>query len=260
MQCAFSHRGLGCGRSPSQHEDDGHVHRGLHRSRGEPRTGQREAAFVVLELVLIGRQSMNHPAISQDHHQLDALGRIPPEKARTGTNNMVDDSTRFANIVLPHLDDAYALAGWLTDNAVDAEDVVQDACLHILRNIKRFAGDNARAWLLTIVRQRAHLQRKDHSAAVASVGDSHIVEPAPSIAGDFETPESALIAKADRVRLQAAMAALPSPFLETVMLREVQGLSYHQIAEIIEVPIGTVMSRLARGRHLLISAFETADS
>ena len=95
---------------------------------------------------------------------------------------------------------------------------------------------------------------------VARVGDSDMGEPAPSIAGDLETPESTLIAKANRVRLHAAMAELPSPFSETVMLRELQGLSYSEIAATVAVPIGTVMSRLARGRHLLISAFETAGS
>ena len=203
---------------------------------------------------------MNHLAVSQCHQQLDALGLVAPAKRQTGRNNAVDESTRFAKIVLPHLSDAHALAVSLTDSAMDAEDVVQDACLHALRNINSFAGTNARRWLFTIVRQRVHLRRrKEHSAAVTLVDDPDFVEPA-SAAEEVGTPESALIERADRIRLQAAMAALPSPFLETVVLREVQGLSYHEISETIAVPIGTVMSRLARGRHLLISAFETAGS
>src|SRR4051812_17319029 len=245
------------GDHPPRHKDDDLLHRGrwpLRRAAGEER-----------ELALMTNRAdrgpaMNHFTVSQGHQQLNALHCVAPEKGWTGRNNAVGDSRRFANIVLPHLCDAHALAVSLTDNAMDAEDVVQDACLHALRNIKSFAGDNARTWLLTIVRQRAHLrQRKDCSAAVRLVGDSDLVALA-STAQEFETPESALIARTDRVRLQAAMAALPSPFLETVVLREVQGLSYHEISETIAVPIGTVMSRLARGRHLLISAFETAVS
>jgi RNA polymerase sigma-70 factor (ECF subfamily) len=207
--------------------------------------------------VLIG-QSMYHSAIT--HHQSNAL-RLSSDDAAVGRTTGDYDRTRFEKIVLPHLDDASALAASLIQDPWDAEDVVQDACLHALRNIDSFAGDNARAWLLTIVRQRAHFRRrKDHSAVTASDAGSEVLAAAPSIAGEFETPELALIAKGDQVRLQAAIATLPSPFLETVMLREVQGLSYHEIAGIVGVPIGTVMSRLARGRHLLISAFETSDS
>jgi RNA polymerase sigma-70 factor, ECF subfamily len=204
---------------------------------------------------------MNPFGVGEGCDQVKTLARIPPGKTPTSKNNATDDNTGFENIVLPHLNDAYALAVWLTDNFADAEDVVQDACLHALRNIKSFTGSNARAWLLRIVRYRAHLRlRKDHPTALAVTDDIDVIEPAPSIAGGFETPESALIAKAERASLKAAIAALPSPFLKTVVLREVQGLSYHEIAEVTAVPIGTVMSRLARGRHLLISAFGSADS
>src|SRR3954469_25590847 len=140
--------------------------------------------------------AMNHFTVSQGHQQLNALHCVAPEKGWTGRNNAVGDSRRFANIVLPHLCDAHALAVSLTDNAMDAEDVVQDACLHALRNIKSFAGDNARSWLLTIVRQRVHLrQGKEHSAAVTLVGDPDILESATA-AEEVGTPESALIERA----------------------------------------------------------------
>ena len=196
-------------------------------------------------------------------HQPGKLGAIPQRAASARRIGADDDNTRFANVVLPHLDDAYTLAVWLTDNPVDAEDVVQDACLHAFRTIKSFAGGNARAWILTIVRHRAHMWlRKNRPAALVLVGDTEAIELAPSPVGDacIETPEAALIAKTDLARLEAAIAALPSPFLETVVLREIQGLNYHEIAEVSEVPIGTVMSRLARGRRHLIAAIARTDS
>jgi len=184
-------------------------------------------------------------------------GRVLQREASASRIGAGGDNTRFANIVLPHLDDAYTLAVWLTGNPVDAEDVVQDACLHALRAIKSFAGGNARAWILTMVRHRAHMWlRKNRPAALVMVGDTEAIEPAPSAAGDAgtEIPEAALIAKTDVARLKAAIGALPIPLLETVVLREIQGLNYHEIAEVTEVPIGTVMSRLARGRRYLIAA------
>jgi RNA polymerase sigma factor (sigma-70 family) len=197
------------------------------------------------------------------HRQQDNIGLVPQREGRASRIGAGDDGTLFANVVLPHLDDAYTLAVWLTDDPVDAEDVVQDACLHAFRTIKSFAGANARAWLLTIVRHRAHeWLRKNRPTALVLVGDTEAIELAPSAVGDahIKTPEAALIAKTDFARLEAAIAALPSPFLEAVVLREIHGLNYHEIAEVTEVPIGTVMSRLARGRHHLIAAIGRADS
>jgi RNA polymerase sigma factor (sigma-70 family) len=202
-------------------------------------------------------------AIWSGHRQQQKLGRVPQREVNTSTISAGDDNTRFANIVLPHLDDAYTLAVWLTDDPVDAEDVVQDACLHAFRAIKSFAGGNARAWILRIVRHRAHMWlRKNRPAALVLVGDTEAIEPTPSAVGDarIETPEAALIAKTDVARLEAAIAAVPTPFRETVVLREVQGLNYHEIAEVTEVPIGTVMSRLARGRRRLMAAIGGIDS
>jgi RNA polymerase sigma-70 factor (ECF subfamily) len=158
--------------------------------------------------------------------------------------------------VLPHLDDAFTFAVWLTGNPVDAEHVVEDACLHAFRAIKSFAGSNARAWILTIVRHRAHLWlRKDHPTAYAIVGGTDSMDPAPSAAGHthIEIPDPPLTAEIDLARLHAALAGLPMPFLETVVLREIHGLNYRDIAEVTEVPIGTVMSRLAQGRRHLIA-------
>ena len=173
-----------------------------------------------------------------------------------------DDRTRFASVVLPHLADAFALARWLTGSRADAEDVVQDACLRAFRGIGGFAGGNARAWLLTITRHAAYTWLgKNRSAALLVVDDLEAVERKELERGvpmdRVDTPETALIAKADAARLEAAIAELPVPFRETLVLRDLQGLDYREIAEVTKVPIGTVMSRLARARRRLISRIGT---
>ena len=157
---------------------------------------------------------------------------------------------------MPHIDDAYRLAHWLTGNRTDAEDVVQDASLRAFRAIREFAGGSARSWLLTIVRNTAYTWlRKNRPTAVVTVEDLEAVEAAHAKPGDpnDETPEAALIAKVDAEQLRAAIAALPMPFRETLVLRDIEGLDYREIAEATEVPIGTVMSRLARARRRLIA-------
>jgi RNA polymerase sigma factor (sigma-70 family) len=167
-----------------------------------------------------------------------------------------DDRARFAAVVQPNLDDAFALARWLTGNRTDAEDVVQEACLRAYRAIGTFAGGNARAWVLTIVRHTAYTWlRRNRSASLVMVDDLEAVERAHADPGDREkaTPETELIAKADAARLETAIGELPAPFKETLVLRDVQGLDYREIAQITEVPIGTVMSRLARARRRLVA-------
>jgi RNA polymerase sigma factor (sigma-70 family) len=171
-----------------------------------------------------------------------------------------DDQARFRTVVMPHLADAYALARWITGDRADAEDVVQEACLRAFRSIGTFAGVNARAWLLTIVRHAAYTWLgKNRSAALVMVDDLEAVEQRETSRGGItqnlgpETPEAALIAKTDAARLERAIAELPVPFRETLVLRDVQGLDYREIAEVTKVPIGTVMSRLARARRRLVA-------
>jgi RNA polymerase sigma factor (sigma-70 family) len=171
-----------------------------------------------------------------------------------------DDRARFASVVLPHLADAYALARWLTGNRTDAEDVVQDACLRAFRGIGGFTGTNARAWVLTIVRHTAYTWLgKNRPAALVMTDDLEAAErkQAGGACEAPQTPETALIAKADAARLETAIAELPVPFRETLVLRDVQGLDYREIAEVTKVPIGTVMSRLARARTRLIASIGT---
>jgi RNA polymerase sigma factor (sigma-70 family) len=180
-----------------------------------------------------------------------AVGRLSSEQ----------DRALFQNVVVPHLADAYALARWLTSDRADAEDVVQEACLHAFRGIRGFAGVNARAWLLTIVRRTAYVWLKENRSAglvmvedLVAVEEKEAKQSAASSEGGTETPEAALIAKADAARLESAISALPLPFRETLVLRDVQELDYREIAEVTGVPIGTVMSRLARARQRLTAS------
>jgi RNA polymerase sigma factor (sigma-70 family) len=166
-----------------------------------------------------------------------------------------DKNARFNAAVMPHLNDAYALARWLTGNRADAEDVVQDSFRRAFRGIGNLSDGNARAWVLTIVRHAAYQWlRKNRPAARIFVEDLESVTPSGSGERDVETPEEALITKTEATRLEAAIAALPVIPRETLVLREVQGLAYREIAEVTGVPIGTVMSRLARARGQLIAA------
>jgi RNA polymerase sigma-70 factor (ECF subfamily) len=165
-----------------------------------------------------------------------------------------DSKARFAKVVIPYLDDAYGLARWVTGNTADAEDVVQEACLRAFRGIGGFAGGNSRAWVLTIVRNAAYdWLRKNRSPTIVHVDDLEAVERmADDVMPGGDNPEAALIARADEERLQKAIASLPAVFRDTMVLRDVQGLDYREIATITGVPIGTVMSRLARARRRVI--------
>jgi RNA polymerase sigma factor (sigma-70 family) len=177
----------------------------------------------------------------------------PQEIAAVDKINSDDHDARFRSVVLPHLDDAYTLACWLTGSRTDSEDVVQDACLRAFRAIGSYSNGNARAWVLTIVRNTAfNWMRTNRRACLFPVEDLESVERAQSSKFDGETPEKELIAKNETTQLKAAIAALPDVLRETLVLRDIQDLSYRQIAEVTGAPIGTVMSRLARARSKLI--------
>lgn len=172
---------------------------------------------------------------------------------------MTSDLVRrlFTEIVVPHLDDAYGLARWLTGNPSDAEDVVQDACLKALAALKTAGVRNGRAWLLTIVRNTAltRLARRRGERLVApdDLEDAAGADPDSS-------PEEKLIARINATQLTHAIAALPLTFRQTLVMREMNDLSYREIAEATGVPVGTVMSRLARARALLTSALREFQS
>ena len=165
---------------------------------------------------------------------------------------------RFRDVVLPHLGDALALARWLTGNPADAEDVVQDSCIKAHAGIAGYAGGNARAWVLTIVRNTSYSwMAKNRPRGIVAVGGLDDLDDVSAAhgayLGDGESPEASLIAKADSADLERAIVALPALYRETLVLRDINGLSYREISAMLDVPIGTVMSRLARSRALLMS-------
>jgi len=177
-----------------------------------------------------------------------------------------EETDSFTRVVLPHLRDALALARWLTGDRADAEDVVQESCLRAFRSMGSYAGGSARAWVLTIVRNTAYSwldkNRKTNLLAVDDLNrdDRERAERG----GDWleiacATPESELIAKADSAQLAAAIAALPPEFREALALRDIQGLEYREIARVVSVPVGTVMSRLARARRRVMQALRSTD-
>ncbi len=167
----------------------------------------------------------------------------------------VDAAGRFARLIMPHLDDAHTLARWITGNPVDAEDVVQEACLRAFRVIATIADGDGRARLFATVRSAALAWLRKYRPELLVPPDEFGAaerERMKCFEADDETPEAALIAKTDAASLKAAIAALPAPFREAIVLRDMQGLSYREIANVTGVPIGTVMSRLARGRTRLM--------
>jgi RNA polymerase sigma factor (sigma-70 family) len=176
-----------------------------------------------------------------------------------------EDRAKFASVVVPYLADALSVALWLTNDRADAEDVVQEACLRAFRAISTFAGGNARAWVLTIVRNSAYSWlAKNRSRSLVAVDDLDVDERARAEGGELTrtnaaTPETELIARADVARLETAILALPTEFREALVLRDMQGLEYREIAEVTGAPVGTVMSRLARARRRLIETIRTDE-
>ena len=162
-----------------------------------------------------------------------------PEKA---------EHARFEQAVLPHLGAAYNLARWITGNDHDAEDVVQESYLRALKFFGGFRGENSRPWLLTIVRNTCFtwLRQNRFSELNTELDEEiHHMEPA------LGNPESILLATAQSELVRKAIEELPPEFREVVILREMEDLSYREIADIASIPVGTVMSRLARARSRL---------
>jgi RNA polymerase sigma-70 factor (ECF subfamily) len=156
---------------------------------------------------------------------------------------------RFEQTVLPHLDAAYNLARWLTRNEQDAQDVAQEACLRAFRFFDRYQGGSARAWLLSNVRNTCYTWlHKNRQADSTELFDEEIHHPEPSGGAD---PEVQALVAADKETVSRALEELPDVFREAFVLREMEGMSYREIADVTAVSLGTVMSRLARGRTQL---------
>jgi RNA polymerase sigma factor (sigma-70 family) len=159
----------------------------------------------------------------------------------------------FDETVLPHLDAAYNYARWLTGNDAEAEDVVQDACVRAMRFFPSLRGADPRAWLFTIVRNAWYSRVARRTPAGAGAADEQSEDDVPDDALD---PEERLLQQHTVVHVRTALEALPAHFREAIVLREIEGLSYKEIAAVTGVPMGTVMSRLARARERLLAALE----
>ena len=161
------------------------------------------------------------------------------------------DVESFERLVLPHLDDAYALACMLLRDETDAQDVVQEAMLRALRFYDGHRDGNERAWLLTIVRNCCFTWHRRRLPDRMSVSYSD-VEAAPQLRSADQVDARA-VRSSDQAAINRALSLLPEEYREVVVLRDVQDLSYREISEVVGVPLGTVMSRLARGRKRLAS-------
>jgi len=159
----------------------------------------------------------------------------------------------FEETVLPHLDAAFNYARWLTKNEAEAEDVVQDACVRAMRFFSSLRDDNARAWLFTIVRNTWYSRVSRRATAAEATLEDTARDERPDDAPD---PEARLLQQHDVARVRAALEELPVDFREVLVLREIEGLSYKEIAAVVRVPIGTVMSRIARARERLLAALK----
>lgn len=152
----------------------------------------------------------------------------------------------FEKTILRHLDAAYNLARWLTRNDADAEDVVQEATMRAFKFFGGYRGGDGRAWLLTIVRNTCYTWLQQNRAHEPLTDFDEEIHGSESV-----NPETIMLGSADRQMLKQALEELPLEFREAVILRELEGLSYKEIASIANVPVGTVMSRLARARKRL---------
>jgi RNA polymerase sigma factor (sigma-70 family) len=162
----------------------------------------------------------------------------------------------FEEVVLPHLDAAFNYARWLTKNDADAEDVVQDAYVRALRFFSSLRGEDARAWLLTIVRNTwyGRFPRRSASGAMTVAG-----EDADNRADTSLDPEAQMIQQQTVDQVRRGLETLPTDFREVLVLRELEGMSYKEIAAIVGIPLGTVMSRLARARERLADVLATSE-
>ena len=163
-----------------------------------------------------------------------------------------DKTARFEALALPHLDAAYNLARWLTRNEQDADDLVQSAYLRAFRFVDGFRGGDARAWLMTIVRHTYYTALRDARQERADVSfDEDVHSDCEDDSAAANDPARILARRHAGQCVNDALASLPRAFREVLVMKEMDDMSYRQIAEIADIPIGTVMSRLARARKLL---------
>ena len=172
-----------------------------------------------------------------------------------------DKARRFRDAALPYLDDVFTLAGYLTRNTADAEDAVQECYLRALRHFDSYRGPAMKPWLLAILRNvcNAEFARRGKQEISADDADDDGAQAEPIWQEPQASPETVLLRHQDGSTIRRLVAALPRPFREAIVLREVNDLSYQEIADVAGVPVGTVMSRLARARAMLRTAWNAAE-
>jgi len=164
---------------------------------------------------------------------------------------------RFKALALPHLDDIYTLARYLMRSASDADDAVQECYLRAFRHFDTFRGGPIKPWLFAILRNVCHAAYAGNARLVFKAEEEAQAKPVWGEDGD--TPEQAMLRRQDSEAMRRLIGELPAEFREVIVLREINDLSYRDIAMVIEAPIGTVMSRLARARGLLREAWIAAE-
>ncbi len=167
-----------------------------------------------------------------------------------------DAAARFRAVALPHIDDVFALARYLLRDVSDAEDAVQECYLRAFRHFHTFRGEAIKPWLLAILRNVCRAEQARRAGPVTSVDIEAEAEAcAPLWSNESESPETEALRRLDGQELQRLIEELPEPFREALVLREVNDLDYREIATVVGVPVGTVMSRLARARTMLRKAW-----
>jgi RNA polymerase sigma-70 factor (ECF subfamily) len=194
------------------------------------------------------------------HHRM--LSRSGYSDAPAGGASADDKAERFRALALPHLDEVYTLARYLLREVADAEDAVQECYLRAFRHFDAFRGGPIKPWLLAILRNvcRAEYARRGRVSVLhTDAGDEAAETVSEGLWSDVPSPEAASLARLDAESAQQLIADLPEQFREVLVLREINDLSYREIADVTGVPVGTVMSRLARGRNLLRQAFAAEE-
>ena len=177
--------------------------------------------------------------------------------AGNGSGDHPDKAQRFRDAALPHLDDVYTLARYLLRDGTDAEDAVQECYLRALRHFDTYRGPAIKPWLFAILRNicRGEFARRS-SAPLAMDGETEEHEDAAPLWQEAQaSPEREMLRQWDAETIRRLVAELPNPFREAIVLREINDLSYSEIADVVGAPVGTVMSRLARARSMLRKAW-----
>jgi RNA polymerase sigma factor (sigma-70 family) len=168
-----------------------------------------------------------------------------------------DKAKRFRQAALPHLDSLYTVARYITRNATDAEDAVQECYLRAFRHFDGLRGSDIKPWLMAILRNvcRAEYARRSNVVAMEPERDG-VDHGVPLWQEELESPEAGIVRQQDAESIRALLKELPAQFREVLVLRDIEDLSYREIAQAVDAPIGTVMSRLARGRGMLRAAWQ----